>query len=173
MLGFNDNLKATIAPTALYMCVAAGAVIMVMSILGCVSAQKNLRCGLALYAIVVAAVIVTEVAAGAILLTWMGDLKDIKAKDGTGLVDKFDRDFDAMVNTTYMNCCVDDPTSVDCNWVASVTPNCVKGSGLAPPKNGTYAQGFALFKTQFIDFVTSKQTPNGIALISFASLEMF
>lgn len=165
-LGFTGDAQGILTPGALYGCIFAGAGILVLSLVGCVSAMKTGCCGkmfLIVYTLIISVVILAELAGGAAVLVASGK---IAAMNGSAVANKTTDETQKLVNDfvnfTYTKCCVGDkPNTKDvvCNYIDSQLGDAMCASQ-------------ASFRTACITWLAKYTKPLGLGAIIIAAIEL-
>jgi len=165
-LGFDANSQAILSPPALYACIIFGSVILVVSLVGCVSAMKPGCCGkffLTIYSCIIGVVILAELAGGAVVLAASGKLGAMgKTQVANATTDAFEKAVDSFIDTTYSKCCPGGkPVVTD-----------VVCKAINQQLDGNMCTSEASFRKQCIDWLIKYVKPIGIGAIVIAVIEL-
>lgn len=84
-----------------------GGTILLISAIGCCGVYQKNRCLLGIYNVILFLVLIAEIAAGAVILESMGELKGLEGKipHSGEAVSEFEKGVNQLVNNTYDTCC--------------------------------------------------------------------
>lgn len=165
-LGFTGDAQSILTPSALYACIIFGAGILVLSLVGCVSAMKTGCCGkmfLIIYSTIIGVVILAELAGGAVVLVASGKIAAMNgSKIANTTTDAFEKTINTFVETTYTKCCPGG--KLNDKDVVCKTLKTQFGDDLCKSE--------ASFKSDCIKWLSAYAKPIGIGAIIIAAIEL-
>jgi len=169
-LGFDASTQAILSPTALYACIIFGSTILVVSLVGCVSAMKPGCCGkffLSIYSTIIGIVILAELAGGAVVLAASGKLGAIgKTKVANTTTDAFEQAVETFIETTYTKCCPGgkiNTNDVVCKLIQQ---------GLTTSGSSNMCTTESGFRQACVKFLETYTKPIGVGAIIIAVIEL-
>lgn len=134
-----SDIDAVLSKTATWAVLAAGALVFLLSILGCCAAKRQNRCGLFVYIVLVLGLVVAQLIAGGVMANYAGELKLNDNPKLNNTLSDLSTDVREFVECSYFLCCdaPKDPNA-QCNqnvWnsdgFCKVLPNDLKGNSAA------------------------------------------
>lgn len=93
--------------TAVIVACVASALIAVVSVVGCISAKNDVKCGLALYTTGMICLIACQIAAAVFAAVYLGYLDDVQNSSASNIVKETQQNINDWQLTTYNFCCFD------------------------------------------------------------------
>lgn len=160
----HKHFAAVVPAEGIYIFMATGGALLLLSILGMVGALKRkswwARCFLYIFAIIMVLVIIIEVAAAALIFKTAGKLSKVKNQEVNIATNEIDR----FINDTMYACCDNYPggnsKDVACKWIPAK---------LLDP---FHCEDFKKFKQGIISYLSSRMKPLAIICASITVVEM-
>lgn len=95
-----SSIDAVLSKTATYVCLGVGIILFFVSLLGCCAAQKQNRCGLFIYIVILLVVAAAQIIGGITIAVYAGDLET-----NNGNIEDLTSDVQSFVSCSYAWCC--------------------------------------------------------------------